>query len=45
MVWVPFIAGIKDGFNPCMLITCAVMLAVCLWLERKGVKRDRSVLG
>lgn len=43
MAWVPFIAGIKDGFNPCMLITCAVMLVVYLWLERKGVKPQRHV--
>jgi len=39
--WIPFGAGLEDGINPCVLMTCAAMLGLRLWLERKGLKPEK----
>ncbi len=36
--WVPLVAGLEDGVNPCALMTAAFILLGLLWLKRYGLK-------
>jgi hypothetical protein len=37
--WTPFIAGLEDGVNPCLLMNFSVVLLGVLWFKRVGINR------
>ncbi len=37
--WIPLAAGLKDGINPCLLITAALILLGLLWFKKVGINQ------